>query len=229
MRTLLTTLLLLFAVSAPADAFVRGDLDGAGVVDISDAISILSELFDPFAPPLTCADAADVNDDGIIDIGDAVFLLAALFQPGSDPIPAPWPDNGSDPTADALPPCDPVGLLPFTTIAQGDISDLDMGVQTVFLDAATFNAFWFEHDSFDPPPAVDFTTEMVVAILSVFETAGVTHDIDEIEALSSTVEIRYTTTLPGVFFPMATRPHHFVKCPRTTLPPVFVENVIALP
>jgi hypothetical protein len=74
--------------------FVRGELNGDSVVDISDAIRLLARLFtDPSAPIALIA--ADINKDDGIDISDAIYLLDFLFQ-GGPPIPAPFPDPGPD-------------------------------------------------------------------------------------------------------------------------------------
>jgi len=82
--------------------FVRGDINDDGLVDpIGDAIFVLGYGFNG-GPPPHCADAADANDDGLLDpIGDAIFLLGYGFTGGPAP-PLPFPDCGSDTTADAL-------------------------------------------------------------------------------------------------------------------------------
>lgn len=83
--------------------FVRGDADGTGKVDISDAVKILNYLFlGGDAPP--CLDAADVNDKGKVDISSAVSLLSFLFTGGAQPA-VPFPNKGLDPTADDLSSC----------------------------------------------------------------------------------------------------------------------------
>jgi thermitase len=61
--------------------FVRGDTNSDGELDISDAIFILSFLFDS-GRALSCRDAADANDDGLIDLSDPVQLLDYLFLGG---------------------------------------------------------------------------------------------------------------------------------------------------
>lgn len=81
--------------------FRRGDVNGDGGIDVSDAVFLLASLFVPGSPTSPCADAADTNDDGTGDVSDAVFLLAALFVPGSADIPPPM-DCGTDPTMDPL-------------------------------------------------------------------------------------------------------------------------------
>lgn len=87
--------------SSPIEAFVRGDANSDGGVDVSDAVFVLAGLFIPGADPGSCADAVDTNDDGLSDVSDAVFLLASLFLPGAPPLPDPV-SCGADPTADAL-------------------------------------------------------------------------------------------------------------------------------
>lgn len=78
--------------------FIRGDSDRSGAVNLSDAVTTLLWLFrSREAPP--CKDAADVDDNGLVNLSDAVRLLNHLFQGGPPPDP-PYPEAGSDPTAD---------------------------------------------------------------------------------------------------------------------------------
>jgi hypothetical protein len=87
-----------------SQAFRRGDADGGGGVDISDAVLVLNWLFLGGEEP-SCIDAADADDSGEVDIADAVRVLNWLFSGGLEP-PAPGPDAcGLDPTLDSLPPC----------------------------------------------------------------------------------------------------------------------------
>ncbi len=81
------------------ELFRRGDANGDGGYDISDAISILAQLFS--GAPTPCLDASDVNDDSGADIADAIFVLANLFSGGADPS-APGAACGADPTLDAI-------------------------------------------------------------------------------------------------------------------------------
>ena len=83
-----------FAAAPPPPRFIRGDANVDGRVDISDALSLLEELFLAGAGSEPCADAADVNADRRIDITDPVYLLDALFLSGA-PVPAPFPACGS--------------------------------------------------------------------------------------------------------------------------------------
>jgi pimeloyl-ACP methyl ester carboxylesterase len=85
--------------------FRRGDANGDGRMDISDAARTLVVLFVDPAARLACEDAADSNDDGRIDIADASFSLNYLFSGGPAPAP-PGPERcGADPSADELAEC----------------------------------------------------------------------------------------------------------------------------
>ena len=79
---------------------MRGEVNGDGKVDLSDAVSILQYLFLGLRQP-NCLEAADVDDSGRLDISDAIYLLGHLFL-GSRAPPAPYPQPGTDPTQDTL-------------------------------------------------------------------------------------------------------------------------------
>jgi hypothetical protein len=83
-----------------APRFRRGDADGDGRLNITDAIFTLSFLFTGGRAP-GCHRAADTNDSGRVDISDAIASLSFLFTGGRRP-PAPHPDCGEDPTPDGL-------------------------------------------------------------------------------------------------------------------------------
>jgi hypothetical protein len=87
------------------ETFRRGDFDGGGRLDLSDAIALLGYLFLGRAEP-ACPDAADSDDSGRLDITDAIGVLGYLFL-GAPPPPAPGPtDCGADPTGDVLGACE---------------------------------------------------------------------------------------------------------------------------
>jgi hypothetical protein len=93
-----------FEVVASEPRFRRGDANGDGAVNITDAIAILGCKFAGETCP-SCRDAADVNDDGTDNITDPIRLLNHLFiGDGGLPLPGPT-DCGVDPAADALAPC----------------------------------------------------------------------------------------------------------------------------
>lgn len=85
----------------PTDAFLRGDANRDGELDISDPVTILTALF-LGTVELECEDAADVTDDGTLDVSDPIALLSFLFQGGTSP-PSPGIETaGPDPTDDNL-------------------------------------------------------------------------------------------------------------------------------
>jgi PKD repeat protein len=90
-------------VGDPRGRFIRGDANGDGLIDISDAIAILGFMFGG-GISINCQDAADLDDSGIIDISDPIGILTFLFQEGDAPR-APFPAAGEDTTADTLAAC----------------------------------------------------------------------------------------------------------------------------
>jgi hypothetical protein len=93
-----------FNYTGGAATFIRGNVNTDTSVNISDPVAILNDLFLGQRAPAVCRDALDSDDSGRLDITDAVYILNFLFQ-GGTPIPAPYPNPGTDPTADALPGC----------------------------------------------------------------------------------------------------------------------------
>jgi hypothetical protein len=67
--------------------YLRGDANGDGRVDLSDALAITNFLFLGGLRP-HCCDAADTNGDGKLDVSDPSWLVGFLFR-GSPP--PPWP------------------------------------------------------------------------------------------------------------------------------------------
>jgi hypothetical protein len=63
--------------------FRRGDGDGDGRVNLTDAVFTLNFLFLGGASP-ACHDAADADDDGMLNVTDAVIELNFLFLGGPD-------------------------------------------------------------------------------------------------------------------------------------------------
>jgi hypothetical protein len=91
--------------------FRRGDVDGSGVVNITDPIRLLGFLF-LGGTTLPCADAADANDREGLNLTDAVILLHYLFLGGASPS-SPGPlVCGVDVAADALSVCEPSADCP---------------------------------------------------------------------------------------------------------------------
>ncbi|MGQ9591812.1 MAG: hypothetical protein ACUVYA_16150, partial [Planctomycetota bacterium] len=84
--------------------FRRGDVDGSGAPNLSDAIFGLNWLFLGGREP-ACQDAADVDDSGTVNLSDMVSLLLHLFLSGDPPAPPGLEVCGQDPTEDDLPAC----------------------------------------------------------------------------------------------------------------------------
>jgi hypothetical protein len=117
---------------AGTDRFLRGDIGlerpgggrpADGIVNISDAIQILSWLFLDAGANLECKKAADTNDDGKIELTDAIYLLLYLFS-GGPALPAPFPEAGPDPTGDGLGCCSyGGGVLRAEKAARADLGE----------------------------------------------------------------------------------------------------------
>ncbi|MEM7263695.1 MAG: hypothetical protein AAF488_17030 [Planctomycetota bacterium] len=91
-----------FSITAEAlPQFKRGDCNVDGLLDISDPITSLGQLFSPGAAIPPCRDACDINDDGVFNVADPIYALALLFDGGPPPA-DPFPDCGLDPTEDFL-------------------------------------------------------------------------------------------------------------------------------
>jgi hypothetical protein len=76
--------------------FLRGDPNGDGKADLSDAVNILEHLF--LGGTVACKAAADANGSGGIDLSDPISLLEHLFQGGLKP-PPPFPECGPVPAS----------------------------------------------------------------------------------------------------------------------------------
>ncbi len=84
------------------EMFKRADADGDMDIQMSDAIYTLQYLYVPGAPEPTCMDAVDADDNGDVTMSDALFTLRYLYVPGSPAPSPPFPDCGTDPTADPI-------------------------------------------------------------------------------------------------------------------------------
>jgi hypothetical protein len=72
--------------------FLRGDCDGDGAVNITDAVCTLEWLFQGGAEP-ECAVTTNADGLGAVDLTDPVYLLTYLFRGGPAPA-APFPECG---------------------------------------------------------------------------------------------------------------------------------------
>lgn len=90
----------LLSPALPRPAFIRGDSNLDGRVDIADACHVLLIVLHSRHNCLD-ADASDADDDGRITVTDAICVIDHLFR-GGPPMPPPFPGSGGDPTPDSL-------------------------------------------------------------------------------------------------------------------------------
>ncbi|HLU49521.1 MAG TPA: dockerin type I repeat-containing protein, partial [Planctomycetota bacterium] len=82
-------------------SFQRGDADGNGRINVSDAVWIIQIAVGNFTPIYDCQEALDANDDGSVNVSDALPVLAWIFQRG-EPLPDPFLVCGQDNDGDAV-------------------------------------------------------------------------------------------------------------------------------
>ncbi len=116
----LWVLLAFFCTDLAAIDFIRGDSNGDGEVNISDAQHCLQWLFLAGSEP-ECLAAADTNDDEGIDITDPIRILEFLFLAGEEP-PPPFSQPGSDPTPGLG--CGPEATLELSCRVRGSLVEL---------------------------------------------------------------------------------------------------------
>jgi hypothetical protein len=68
----------------PACFVPRGDVDGSGAANISDAVSLINFIFAGGVAPVSLV-AGDANGDGTANISDAVYLIQYIFAGGLAP------------------------------------------------------------------------------------------------------------------------------------------------
>ena len=88
-------------------SFIRGDANDDSMVNLTDAIFILSHLFMGGEAP-ACLAAADSTGNRSLDLSDSVYLLNFLFNGGDSP-PAPFPRCGPYEAAEDDLPCESAG------------------------------------------------------------------------------------------------------------------------
>ena len=107
--------------------FRRGDVNGDGTHDLSDAVAALGALFMGRETP-PCEDTMDVNNDGATDLSDSVYLLQHLFLGKAAP-PPPFPECGVE--FDAVPDTIPCASYPSCAQCLGQ-TDLDQIIAEEF-------------------------------------------------------------------------------------------------
>lgn len=82
------------------EAFLRGDVNDDGMVDMSDSVAMLIWVVLSGDPP-ACQKTGDVDDSGIVNMNDILHLLFYLFR-GGEIVAPPFPAVDLDPTPDDL-------------------------------------------------------------------------------------------------------------------------------
>jgi hypothetical protein len=81
--------------------FYRGDANGDGGLDVSDAVAIAVHLFAGRTNAVECRAAADADSNGVLNVTDALYILRFLFRLGPPPVP-PFPACGPEATQGLL-------------------------------------------------------------------------------------------------------------------------------
>ncbi len=110
------------------------------------------------------------------------------------------------------------GSSTMTTLDRGTMSGIDNPAQQVVRTAAEWQALWARHESAKPLPPVDFSKEMVVAVLlGMRPSGGWDVEVVGVEPGADGLRVKYAVRRPGpddVAAAVITSPYHFVKVPK---------------
>ena len=120
--------------------------------------------------------------------------------------------------------------VPFSTLAKGLASGVDQPAQIVVRSQNDWAALWSRHmgtrTAPPPPPSVDFSRDMVVALfMGERPTGGYAIEVTRIERTDAGLSIRYRATRPDpadMHAQALTQPFHLIKLPRIDGPVTFV-------
>ena len=65
--------------------YMRGDVNGDGVINAGDVVYLINYLFIDGPPPIPSEAAGDVNCDGLVNVPDVVYLINYLYIGGPPP------------------------------------------------------------------------------------------------------------------------------------------------
>jgi hypothetical protein len=65
-------------------AFIRGDANADGVINVADVVCLVNFLYRGGDPPMP-TEAGDCTCEGVVDVGDVVFLINYLYRGGYPP------------------------------------------------------------------------------------------------------------------------------------------------
>lgn len=115
-------------------------------------------------------------------------------------------------------------VVPFATVAQGAMSNIEEPRQVVVRTAAEWQALWKEHGR-AATPTVDFTQSMVVAVfLGTRPTAGFSVAITAVKTEGTRTVVEYLEREPSrdaFVGQVLTSPFHAVRLARTAGPVEF--------
>ena len=114
----------------------------------------------------------------------------------------------------------PAVTVPFTQLAQGEHSTVSTRANYLITSKSELADLWAMVDARGQVPAVDFTTNSVIAVFAGKEpTAGYTIAVSKIQD-ASTREVIVTLSAPGgscVLAQKATAPYQIIELPKTSL------------
>jgi hypothetical protein len=122
--------------------------------------------------------------------------------------------------------------VPFSTLAKGLASGVDEPVHAVVRSQTEWAALWSRHmrtqTAPPPPPTVDFSRDMVVALfMGARPTGGYAIAITKAERTAAGLSIHYRTARPDPSTMQAqalTQPFHLIALPRVDGPVTFVDE-----
>jgi hypothetical protein len=112
--------------------------------------------------------------------------------------------------------------VPFSTLGKGINSGIRESAQVVVRSQSEWVALWGRHmrtrTAPPPPPAVDFTTEMVVALfLGERPTGGYEIEVTQVERTDRGLAVRFRVKKPdpgAMLMQVLTQPFHLIELPR---------------
>jgi hypothetical protein len=121
--------------------------------------------------------------------------------------------------------------VPFTTLAHGSASGVVQPTRIVVRSQNDWAALWSRHvrtQSTSPPPPVDFSRDMVVALfMGERPTAGYAIEVTRIERTGAGLTVHYRMTRPdpaALNAQALTQPFQLIKLPRVDDAVTFVAE-----
>jgi hypothetical protein len=110
--------------------------------------------------------------------------------------------------------------VPFTTVAEGQESNIDDARQAVVNSEQEWKALWKIHAADKPLPAIDFSTTSVIAVfLGSRPTGGYRVAVTAVDQQGDTIVVSWRETRPPaglIVTQVLTFPYHIVSIAKTT-------------